>query len=81
VRKKPAVLLDVSDSPAQCYGWLLANTSVADSDFSTQRLDEAIEATKQRRLARSTFTDERNSAPGWNVDADIIQRGNRPEAM
>lgn len=75
------MLLDVSDSPAQRYGWLLADISVADSDSSTRRLDKTVEATKQRRFARSTFTDEGNGPTGGNVNADIIERDYRPEPM
>jgi hypothetical protein len=81
VRQKSAVLLDVSDSPAQRYGGLRANIFVTDSYLSTLWLDEPIEAAKKRRLARPALTDERNGAPGRNVNAHVIERDYGPEAM
>ena len=75
------MLLDVTDFSSQQNGGLIADIALADSDFSTQRFDESIEAAEKGRLARSTFTDERNRAAGWNIDADIIERDYRAEAM
>jgi hypothetical protein len=74
MREKPAVLLDISDFPAQQYRGLSANISVADCDLSAQRLDESVEAAKQRRLARPTLTDESDGASGWDVNAHVIER-------
>jgi hypothetical protein len=50
VREKPAVLLYISDSPAQQDSWLRTNITLAHSDFSAQGLDQSIEAAKKRRL-------------------------------
>ena len=73
VRKKAAVLLDVSDSPAQHHRRLGANVLITDSDFSTQRLDQSVEAAQQRRFARSALAHQCNSASGRNLNAYIIQ--------
>jgi hypothetical protein len=81
MREKSAVLLDISDPPAQKYSGLRANVSVADSDLSTQRLDEPVEAAKKRCLSRPAFTNERHGPSGWDVNANVIQRDYRPEAM
>jgi hypothetical protein len=81
VREKSAVLLDVSDSPAQQHSGLCANVFVTDQDLSALRLDESVEAAEQRGFAGSAFAHERNRASGWNIDADIIERDHRPEVM
>ena len=67
------MLLDVSDSSAQHHRRLGTNVLVTDSYFSTQRLDQPVEAAQQRRFARSALADERNGASGRNIDAYIIQ--------
>lgn len=81
MREKPAVLLDVSDFPAQQYSGLGANITAADFYLPTQRLDESIEAAEKRRLARPALADQGNRTAGGNVDADIIERDNGAEAM
>jgi hypothetical protein len=81
VWEKPAVLLDVSDFPAQRYGWLSANISVPDSYLSTHRLDETIEAAKKSRLTRSTLADESNGTAGGNIDAHVIECDHGAEAV
>ena len=75
------MLLDISDPSSQQYRGLTTNISVADSDFSTQRLDESVEAAKQRRLARPTLTNESNGAPCWDLDAHVIERDYGPVSM
>ena len=81
MREKPAVLLDVSDFPAQQYGGLGAHIPVADFYLPTQRLDKSIEAAEKRCLARPALADQGNRVAGGNVDADIIERDNGAEAM
>jgi hypothetical protein len=81
VREKPAVLLDVSDFPAQRYGWLSANISVPDSYLSTHRLDETIEAAKKSRLTRSTLANESNGPAGGHIDAYVIECDYGTEAV
>ena len=81
MREKPAVLLDVSDFPAQQYSGLGANITAADFYLPTQRLDESIEAAEKRRLPRPTFTDERNCVSGRNINAHFVERDYRAEAM
>jgi hypothetical protein len=81
VRQKPAVLLDVSDSPAQQHSGLCANISVADHDLSALRLNESVEAAEKRCLSGPALAHERNGASGWHIDADIIERDYGPEAM
>jgi hypothetical protein len=81
VWEKAPVLLDVSDSSAQQNGWLSANILIADFYVSTQRLDESVEASKQRGLPRPALAYERDGASGWNIDAHVIERDNGPEAM
>jgi hypothetical protein len=73
VREKSAVLLDVSDLPAQQHGWLGADVLVTYSDLTAQWLYESIKAPQQCGFARSAFADERNSATSRNVHAYIIQ--------
>jgi len=75
------MLLDVSDLSAQRHRGLRADVPVPHSYFSTQGLDESVEAAKKRRLARSAFADESNSATGRNIDADVIERDHGAEAM
>jgi hypothetical protein len=81
VREKTAMLLDVSNFPAQQDGRLSPDILVADSYFSAQRLHQSVETAEQRRFARSTFSDERNGASGWHVDAHIVQRYDGSEAV
>ena len=75
------MLLDVSDSPAQHDSRLSPNILVTDSDFSTQRLDQSVEAAQQRRFAGSALADERDSATSRNIDAHIVQRCDGSEAV
>ena len=75
------MLLDVSDPSSQQYSWLSTNISVADSDLPAQRLDESVEAAKQRRFARPALTNESNGAPCRDVDAHVIKRDYGPEPM
>ena len=81
MREKAAVLLDVSDFPAQRYRGQSANISVADSYLTTQRLDEPVEAAKKSRLTRATLADESNGAAGRNDDAYVIECDHGAEAV
>lgn len=81
VRQKSSVLLHVSDSPTQQYGWLVADIFVANLHFSPRRLDESVEAAKECSLARPAFPDERHRASSGNIDTHIVQRDYVSEAM
>ena len=60
VRQKPAVLLDVSNSPAQQHSGLRANIFVPDDNLSALRLNESVEAAEKRSFAGAALADERN---------------------
>ena len=81
MREKSAVLLDVSDFPAQRPRGLSANVSVPDSSLSTQRLDEPVEAAQKCRLTRSALADESNGAAGRNIDAYSSECDHGAEAV
>ena len=81
VRKEPAVLLHVSDSATQQHRRLRANVLTADHYLPSLRLNEAIEAAKERRLSGSAFADERGCTPRGNVDAHVIEGNKVAEAM
>jgi hypothetical protein len=73
MRQQPSMLLYVSDSSTQQHGGLGPNILVSDSDFSTLRLDEPVEAAKERRLARSALADERDRTACRNFDAYVVE--------
>jgi hypothetical protein len=74
MRKKPAVLLDISDLSSQQNWRLTPNILPANSYLATLGLDQPIEAPEKRRFAGSTFSDQGHRFPCRNIDTDVIER-------
>src|SRR5206468_7512098 len=73
VWNEPAVLLNVPDSTAQLDHVLLANVLVADHYITTKGLDQSVEASQQRRFARSALSDQSGCTACRNIDAYTTQ--------
>ena len=75
------MLLHVSDSATQQHRRLCSNILVADYHLTALRLDEPVEAAKERGLSGAAFADERGCAPRGNVDAYIVEGNDVAETM
>ena len=79
--EKPAMLRHVAHAPAKDLGTQTRDRAPRDLDLTTIRHGEAVEAVKERRLARSTFAHEGETLPGLQTHVDAIECRDRAEAL
>jgi hypothetical protein len=75
------MLLHVANSPSQQDCGLGSNILLAHFHLAPLRLDQAIEAAKERGLARPAFSYQRDGMTSRNVNAHIVERDHTPEVM
>src|SRR5439155_17351682 len=81
VRQQATVLRHIADATPQRYRIELARVHVLDEDPASVRLDEAIEAAQQRRLAGSTLADQGEALPSGERQRHVIERDQVAEAL
>jgi len=75
------MLLHVANPATQLNRWLRTNIPVADYHFAVFRLDQPVEATEKRRLARPAFSNERDRSARRDIDAHTIESDDISEAV
>jgi hypothetical protein len=81
VRNQSAMLLRVPDSATQLDLILLTNVPISNEDITFDRLDEPIEATQQRRLARPTLSNQCGCSARWHLQTHVIESDDVTKSM
>ena len=74
VRQQAAILRHVADPPSQLHRINRRDVDVVRANGAVIRIDEPIEAAKERALARSTLPDERDARARGHVERHTVER-------
>jgi len=76
VREEASILRHISDPPPERYGIEVPGPAGPDEDVACVGTDQPIEAAKQGRLSRTTFTDQGDAFTSIDGDKNRIQGSN-----